>query len=283
MRCVHYLLPSAAVLVLAVCPAFAQPPQRSSSEIFQRLKSFDADNDGKISKSEAPPRLQEHFDRFDANGDGLIEEAEVQKMLHARAAERKPPAIEQVLARLKAADANGDGKLSKEEVPERFRQRFDRADANGDGKLDEAELKAAVKTLLHRAGEGATVERVLKRLMESDADGDGKISKSEAPERMAKHFDRLDANSDGQLDQTELKRLAEKIAARAAKATGGAVAEQLRKLKAADRDGDGKLSQDEVPEGRLRDHFSRVDANGDGYLDQTELKRVAAALSRRGH
>jgi len=46
-------------------------------------------------------------------------------------------------------------------------------------------------------------------------------------------------------------------------------------LKALDKDGDGKVSLQEAPE-RMRSFFSRVDANGDGFLDGAELK------SRRG-
>ena len=37
-------------------------------------------------------------------------------------------------------DKNGDGKLSKDELPERLKPLMDRADANKDGFLDKAEL-----------------------------------------------------------------------------------------------------------------------------------------------
>ena len=39
------------------------------------------------------------------------------------------------------ADANGDGKLSKDEAPEALRQRFDRMDRNSDGFIDQNELQ----------------------------------------------------------------------------------------------------------------------------------------------
>ncbi len=42
-------------------------------------------------------------------------------------------------------------------------------------------------------------------LMRLDQDKDGRISRDEAPERMRPMFDRLDANSDGFLDATEMK------------------------------------------------------------------------------
>lgn len=45
------------------------------------------------------------------------------------------------VARLMEADANGDGKLSKDEAPEALRQRFDRMDQNSDGFIDQNELQ----------------------------------------------------------------------------------------------------------------------------------------------
>lgn len=38
-------------------------------------------------------------------------------------------------------DANGDGKLSKDELPERMQRAFERLDKNSDGSIDADELK----------------------------------------------------------------------------------------------------------------------------------------------
>lgn len=43
-------------------------------------------------------------------------------------------------------------------------------------------------------------------LMDNDKDGDGKISKDEAPAFMQQFFDRMDANSDGFIDQAEISK-----------------------------------------------------------------------------
>lgn len=39
-----------------------------------------------------------------------------------------------------ASDANGDGFISREELPQQMQRRFDQMDANGDGSVDENEI-----------------------------------------------------------------------------------------------------------------------------------------------
>lgn len=58
------------------------------------------------------------------------------------AAGQAPPSPERMAERLMQRDANGDGKLSREEFPEPLRQRFERMDADGDGSVTAAEAKA---------------------------------------------------------------------------------------------------------------------------------------------
>jgi len=94
-------------------------------------------------------------------------------------------------ARMLRRDADGDGKISREEFPgpERF---FDRLDGDGDGYVTEQEAKA----MPGRGGRGGGPTRLLRQL---DADGDGKITQEE----WGKHFDRADENGDGILDREE--------------------------------------------------------------------------------
>lgn len=95
-------------------------------------------------------------------------------------------------------DKDGDGKLSKEEVP--FMQNFfDNIDTNKDGFLDKAETDA----MQSRRGSGGGSGGQRGNFMANDKDGDGKVSKDEAPEFMRQFFDRLDANSDGFVDKEE--------------------------------------------------------------------------------
>jgi Ca2+-binding EF-hand superfamily protein len=41
----------------------------------------DADGNGRVSRDEAPPPLQNRFDRVDRNGDGFIDEEEIEGMM----------------------------------------------------------------------------------------------------------------------------------------------------------------------------------------------------------
>ena len=104
-----------------------------------------------------------------------------------------------MVERLKAADTNADGLISKSEAAAlpRIAERFDQIDANRDGQVSFEELRAFHAS--HRGGHGK------KMLHMVDADKDGKVSKAEALAAAAARFDRADANKDGFLTEEELK------------------------------------------------------------------------------
>ncbi|WP_146851063.1 alpha/beta hydrolase fold domain-containing protein [Brevifollis gellanilyticus] len=63
----------------------------------------------------------------------------------AAIAQQTPPAPAERAARMfEALDTNKDGKLSKEEMPERFRENFSRVDANSDGSISKEEHVAVL-------------------------------------------------------------------------------------------------------------------------------------------
>jgi Ca2+-binding EF-hand superfamily protein len=104
--------------------------------------------------------------------------------------------------RLKAADTNGDGMISRAEAAAlpRIAERFDEIDTNRDGQLTMDELRA-----FHEKQRAAAAAEHFKRM---DTDGDGRISKAEAQAnapRLFAHFDQIDANGDGFITPEELK------------------------------------------------------------------------------
>ncbi len=52
-------------------------------------------------------------------------------------------------------DTDGDGKISKEEMPERAQQFFDMMDTNTDGFVDRAEAAKAMQAMQRGGGAGA--------------------------------------------------------------------------------------------------------------------------------
>jgi len=194
-------------------------------------------------------------------------------------------------ARMRALDKDGNGKISREEMPEPMIPLFERADADGDGCLDEKELMALANRFggpggprrgTGRPGGGAD-RGGPGRLMDLDADGNGKLSKDELPERMQPQFSRIDTNGDGFIDREELGRMATRFGPGgpgrpAAEAGRGDLAKRILNM---DANGDGQITKDEVPE-RMQGIFDRIDTNSDGVLDKEELKVVAERLRAAG-
>ena len=107
-----------------------------------------------------------------------------------------------MMERIKAADTNGDGMLSRAEaaVLPRIAEHFDEIDANKDGQITFEELRA-----FHEKQRMAQREAHWKHI---DTDGDGRISRAEAQAnapRLFEHFDELDVNKDGYLTKDEIK------------------------------------------------------------------------------
>lgn len=107
-------------------------------------------------------------------------------------------------------DINGDGQITMEELAAQGEARFTAADTDGDGALSEAELLARTS---ERAENRAAqmVERMLERL---DANEDGLIQQSELPEhdedRAERRFERVDADEDGAISEEEFEAAAER-------------------------------------------------------------------------
>ncbi|AMN48192.1 hypothetical protein ACG33_14015 [Steroidobacter denitrificans] len=126
------------------------------------LSQADKDGDGAISRDEFRNARVELFARMDKNSDGYLDEADRRTDTKAPGAAAKtntdqPPRKgarhehrrmhkdmnhKTMFERL---DADGDGRLSKDEFVDGAMSRFDQADTDGNGMLDTQELEAMRK------------------------------------------------------------------------------------------------------------------------------------------
>lgn len=186
------------------------------------LRTVDADDDGVISAGEltnAPARVR----TLDANGDGKIVPAEAgfEGAGRGRGGRGRDgggpasgPSVDDLVSTLMAFDANHDGKLAKTEVPARLQGLFERGDNDHDSVLSDTELRALAAA---QAGPSRPEE--------------GGRGRDAGPGRGFSPFDVaaavLDVDRDGALSSSEVDRAAEA-------------------LRALDRNGDGRITADEV-------------------------------------
>lgn len=199
------------------------------------VAALDANQDGTISSAEIKASTVA-LAKLDANGDGRVSAEELRPVFGPegmrgergfggegqRRGEGGPgpgatPAMsaDDLADTLMAFDRNGDGKLTRAEIPERFQGLFDRADTNKDGVLTKEELKQSATASVaeaakggERGGRGGEMGRrggPMDPLMQAlDKDGDGALSAAEladAPKALLS----LDKNGDGQLTADEYR------------------------------------------------------------------------------
>ncbi len=105
------------------------------------FETLDADGNGEVTMTEMQAAGFARFAAADANGDGFLSADEITQKDSERAAKRVARMIEK-------RDANGDGQLSLEEMQpdeERVAKRFARVDADGNGTISQEEFDAMKK------------------------------------------------------------------------------------------------------------------------------------------
>jgi Ca2+-binding EF-hand superfamily protein len=109
--------------------------QMRGEGVFERS---DANKDGTVTREEFIAARADHFAKLDRNSDGYIDSGDVPKRLAARRQQQGGGDF-----MVGQFDADGDGKVSKEEFVNGPTLAFDRADTNKDNVLDAKELAAA--------------------------------------------------------------------------------------------------------------------------------------------
>ena len=135
---------------------------------------------------------------LDADQDGVISKSE----------------IKNAAAALKKLDKNGDGELDAEEMrPTRSEGGRGRGGAQEGGPGGERGGPGGERGGPggERGGRSAGAGGMMDRIMSQDKNKDGKLSKDEVDERMLPMFDRLDTNSDGSIEKSEVEAAAARM------------------------------------------------------------------------
>ena len=264
-------------------------PQEHQKFFDRLLRIGDTNKDGKLSREE--------FDA--AMGKGEQPGIDISKTPGIDAGSGRPRAKVDPQQILPPLDKNKDGKLTRDEVKGRPRIEglFDRlgkdeltlddlksALQGGGGKKanKKAQKKALARNMAEKKNETAEASSnhlpAFAKLL--DTNHDGRLSREELS-KATEMFDRLDRNHDGFLDAKELNEMPAVAsseeptitpAAPLARRKNGKQERGLAQiLKRADTDGDAKLSMEEAPQ-FLKKNFAKIDTNGDGFLDKTELE-----------
>lgn len=241
------------ILLLAAAAALAQEGPGGGMSFIRMspiLNAVDVNQDGVISAQEianAPAQIR----KLVKSADGSLTRAEAGMQMGGRGrgpggrgegeggrgggdeAPAAAPSADELTATLMMFDANHDGKLEKSEVPERMQGLFERGDTNHDGILTRDEIAKLAEANRNQAGRGPGAEGFspgddpARRGFPGGPGGRGGPGGPGGPNQFDVAFNALDANHDGVISAAEINNASES-------------------LKALDKNGDGRITEDEV-------------------------------------
>ena len=125
------------------------PGEGRGAMLAQMFETIDADKDGKVTLAEIQAHRAAEFAAADTNGDGAISPEELSAMQLARFQEKL---AERTQAMLDNMDNDGNGSLSADELGQGPGERnFARLDTDNDGAISKEEAEAAMQ---HRRKHG---------------------------------------------------------------------------------------------------------------------------------
>lgn len=203
-------LMTAAVLMAGTAALAQTPPPAPVAPPAAPAPMAHPMHDRVTSRNEAVALVREHFGRMDANKDGAITTQEVTES-HARFAEkfrdfegRPGMALRErgdPAAAFDRMDENKDGSISREEFAQHREERIERRmvmrEARKEGARDGKQARRHAMRMHGGRGFGG------RMIVMADTDKDGRITLAEAEALALQHFDRLDANRDGQVTPEE--------------------------------------------------------------------------------
>lgn len=235
------------LLLLALSTSALLAQEAKSKNIIltaKLLAALDMNHDGVISANEID-HAGVSLKVLDVNHDGKITAYECGLK---GGLDTLGPSPEELAAALMAFDRNSDGKLERGEVPERMRGLFDRADTAKKGVLTPDQIRKVAE------------EDNEKRADPEPYPGYAKRARIAYMRRFPVN-NALDADHDGEISPSEIEN----------------AAEALRRL---DKNGDGKLTEDEVASDPVTalvlEFMLPVDTNGDGRLSKEEASAESA-------
>lgn len=310
----------AALALLVYFPtARADEPASQAPDAGGLFKQLDENDDGLLASDEIPEDRKTLFDRLlrkgDENSDGKLSAEEFAAALSGGGDSNDEPSERQRPARpdrgdrpepgafFARLDANGDGKVELDEVPEPGRERFEkliaRADKDGDGALSREEFTAVVRRAGGEPGKpggpkkpdqakrpqaGRDPSELFKRM---DRNADGKVTADEVPEERRERFKRLiehaDKDGDGAVSREEFTaafaRRSPPAGAKPKKPSTPARPAAFGRMPpglfaALDTDHDGKLASAEIE--AAPEALRKLDADGDGTVTLREIMATAA-------
>ncbi len=184
-----------------------------------------------------------------------------------------------------AIDANGDGVISKVELQKAV-VALRKLDVDGDGNITLAEATGPAGP----AGPTVDVNSMVDQtLAQYDKNKDGRLTADEVPPEMAMTFRMADQNGDSSLTRPELAAAIEMMQAALSGRSGGfrgamnqaVMGEQMmRQMLSLDRNGDGRITPDEVPP-QILGMLQGADRNNDRAIDAEEMKAFITQMSQR--